>query len=180
MTVWKQVRGDDTRIGQGEVNADGKYSVAKRRRPGRYYATVPARVATDVAAWVSGRSTEERTTILAPFGWWYGSGTLESDWSDEQLVSLLNEGIAVDPGFRIGERLKARSGEDVGAAVAVTEALVSALSGGWALRGLRDELRTVLAQGLQADDEEVVDASTRVIHALGAQGLLDFRDLLRE
>ena len=49
MTVWKQVKGDDTKVGQDEVNADGKYSVAKRGRPGKYYATVPERVKSDVA-----------------------------------------------------------------------------------------------------------------------------------
>ena len=49
VTVWKQVNGDETKIGQDEVNADGKYSVAKRRRPGKYYATVPERVVPDVA-----------------------------------------------------------------------------------------------------------------------------------
>ncbi len=49
VTVWKQVKGDDTKVGQDEVNADGKYSVAKRGRPGKYYATVPERVSSDVA-----------------------------------------------------------------------------------------------------------------------------------
>ena len=50
VTVWKQAGGNDRKIGAGSVNAQGTYVVSKRRRPGRYYSTVGARVVPDVAA----------------------------------------------------------------------------------------------------------------------------------
>ncbi len=50
VTVWKQVSGDDAKVGTDEVNARGRYAVSKRRRPGKYYSTVDERVVSDVAA----------------------------------------------------------------------------------------------------------------------------------
>jgi hypothetical protein len=50
VTVWKRVTGDDKKIGADEVNAQGKYVVSKRGRPGRYYSTVDEQVVLDVAA----------------------------------------------------------------------------------------------------------------------------------
>ena len=50
MTVWKQVSGDDAKVGEDEVNARGKYAVSKRGRPGKYYSTVEQRVVADVGA----------------------------------------------------------------------------------------------------------------------------------
>ncbi len=53
VTLWKQRSGDDLEVGTDELNAQGKYAVSKRGRPGKYYATVDERVVADVAACAS-------------------------------------------------------------------------------------------------------------------------------
>ena len=50
VSVWKKVSGDDVLVGADEVNAQGKYVLSKRARPGKYYSTVEERVISDVAA----------------------------------------------------------------------------------------------------------------------------------
>ena len=50
VTVWKKRSGDDAQVGADDVNDNGQYVVLERGQPGRYYATVDARVVTDVAA----------------------------------------------------------------------------------------------------------------------------------
>ncbi len=50
VTVWRRLIGDDLEVGTDEVNAQGKYVVSERGRPGKYYATVEERVVSDVAA----------------------------------------------------------------------------------------------------------------------------------
>ena len=42
--------GNDVWVGEAEVNAQGKYVLAKGGRPGKYYSTVDERVSPDVAA----------------------------------------------------------------------------------------------------------------------------------
>jgi hypothetical protein len=41
VTVWRARPGPDRRIGKDLTNVRGRYVVAKRAKPGRYYATVP-------------------------------------------------------------------------------------------------------------------------------------------
>ena len=41
VTVWRVRPGPDRRVGKDLTNAFGRYSVAKRVKPGRYYATAP-------------------------------------------------------------------------------------------------------------------------------------------
>jgi hypothetical protein len=60
VTVWKRAGGADKKIGVDEVNAQGKYLVSKRGRPGRYYSGVNERVVPGVAACDSATSPKLR------------------------------------------------------------------------------------------------------------------------
>lgn len=60
VTVWKKASGGDVKIGTDEVNAQGKYTVSKRGRVGKYYSTVTEKVVADVAACGSATSPKLR------------------------------------------------------------------------------------------------------------------------
>ena len=60
VSVWKKVGGPDVEVGAGGVNAEGKYVVSERGRPGKYYATVDGRVVADLAACGSATSATVR------------------------------------------------------------------------------------------------------------------------
>ena len=71
----------------------------------------------EITAWIQDCPEADRLQILAPFGWWYGSGCLDPSWADEQLLHLLQIGVHVDPDFRVGKRLTTRATEDLPAAL---------------------------------------------------------------
>ncbi len=60
VTVWRVRPGPDRRIGKDLTNAHGRYVVAKRAKPGRYYATAPGILIPRVGAVLNERSQKVR------------------------------------------------------------------------------------------------------------------------
>lgn len=137
------------------------------------------RIWEQIAAWIEDRPEADRLQILAPFGWWYGSGRLDPTWADEQLLHLLEIGVDVDPDFRVGERLTTRATEDLPAALALVRAYVSGHVTGWALYSVRDSFRLTLSLALKSTDTALVEEAKVILDEIGSRGMLEFRDLLR-
>jgi hypothetical protein len=132
-----------------------------------------------VGAWIRERREAERLRILAPFGWWYGSGRLDPAWGDEQLLHLLQIGVQVDPDFRVGERLAVRATEDLPAALAIVRTYLSGQVTGRALYSVRDSFRLTLSLALKSIDTALVEEAEVILNEIGARGMLEFRDLLQ-
>jgi hypothetical protein len=131
-----------------------------------------------VGAWIQERPESERLQILAPFGWWYGSGRLDPAWADEQVLHLLQIGAQVDPDFRVGERLAVRATEDLPTALAIVRAYLRRRVTGLALYSVRDSFRLTLSLALKSTDTALVEEAEVILNEIGARGMLEFRDLL--
>lgn len=128
--------------------------------------------------WVRHRPKNEQHEVFAPFGWWYGSGALDAEWADTQLLALLEFEVHPDPDFEVGERLKARATADICTTLHLLRAWLPLLAGGWQLRAVRDDLRFVLQTALKSTDSNVVEDATDLVHDLGSKGLVELRELL--
>lgn len=124
------------------------------------------------------RPAESFREVAAPFGWWWGSGKLETAWADEQFRALLQLGVKLDPEFRVFTELEKRSESDPAAAVLLLRDYVRANPGSWRLQSGRSEVRSVLRRGLESEDGEVIENAKGTINELGALGLLEYRDLI--
>lgn len=133
----------------------------------------------EITAWIQDCPEADRLQILAPFGWWYGSGRLDPSWADEQLLHLLQIGVHVDPDFRVGKRLTTRATEDLPAALRIVRAYLSRQITGWALYSVRDSFRLTLSLALKSTDTALVEEAEVILNEIGARGMLEFRDLLR-
>jgi hypothetical protein len=60
VTIWKVRSGVDKRVGTATSRSDGLYKLARAKRAGRYYATSPRVVVTDVAECPAVQSTTFR------------------------------------------------------------------------------------------------------------------------
>jgi hypothetical protein len=137
------------------------------------------RIWEQLGAWMRERPEAERLQILAPFGWWYGSGRLDPSWADEQLLHLLQIGVHVDPDFRVGEQLSSRATEDLRAALGIVRAYLSGQVTGWALYSMRDSFRLTLSLALESTDTALGQEARVILDEIGSRGMLEFRDLLQ-
>lgn len=128
--------------------------------------------------WVSGRSQEEQHEILAPFGWWYGSGRLEASWLDDQLIGLLQRGVVVDAGSRVADQLITRASEDLSRALAIVRAYSAFAISDWRIFAMRDVFRMTLDLSLKSGDSELARLARQTLDDFGTRGMLEFRDLL--
>jgi hypothetical protein len=117
---------------------------------------------------------------LASFGWWFGSGKLEQDWSLQALQSILATSVLPEPDHLVAERLAIVAASNALVAVQSLDRMIDLASAGWSIHGWLDSARTILELGLKADDVAANERSERVIHKLGALRFRDFRSLLNK
>jgi len=132
-----------------------------------------------IGVWIVERPDAERLKILAPFGWWYGSGRLDPSWADDRLLHLLQIGVQLDPDFRVGKRLAVRATEDLPTALAIVRAYLRGQVTDRALYSVRDSFRLTLSLALKNTDAALVEEAEVILNEIGARGMIEFRDLLQ-
>ena len=127
------------------------------------------------------RATQESVAReeLQAFGWWFGSGQLDRQWSLEVLRTLLAGSVLPEPDHMVAERLAVVAEAYPAAAVQCLDRMVDLASAGWSIHGWLDSARTILEAGLKSTDAEAKERAERVIHRLGALRFRDFRALLK-
>jgi len=117
-------------------------------------------------------------TELQSFGWWFGSGRLDADWSLAVLESILARSIMPEPDHMVAERLAALAASHPAAVVRCLDRMIDIGSHGWSIHGWLDEARIILDAALKAGGESKTHAE-KVIHRLGAMRFRAFRSLLK-
>lgn len=112
------------------------------------------------------------------FSWWFASGRFGTEWVVPRFIETLRRAKAVsaDPFlFRELERLAPAQPASVAQILGL---LVNAAGSRWSLLGLRDHGAAILRACLA--DPTVRPQAETIVHRLGAKGLADFQELLRE
>ena len=115
---------------------------------------------------------------LQAFGWWFGSGRLDEEWSLQVLESILARSIMPEPDHMVAERLAAMVGSHPTGVVRCLDRMIDIGSRGWSIHGWLDQARTILDTALKSGGEAKGHAE-KVIHKLGALRFRAFRSLLK-
>lgn len=97
---------------------------------------------------------QESREALERFGTWYALGELDSRWSDDQVIAVVERGILPEPLFRVLERTARRAREDPAAAVDIASQCLGLAPDGWRVYSARESLDTVVAACASAGDPE--------------------------
>lgn len=111
---------------------------------------------------------------LQSFGWWFSSGRFPDDWGMTNLLDVLDLAGYVDADDFVMERLAGMAPDDPVRALNVLSKLVRG-DEGWGVISWGGHAEKVLRAAMQ-DARTATEAKT-VIHALGARGHFQFRDL---
>jgi hypothetical protein len=114
---------------------------------------------------------------LRGFAWWFASGAFDDDWSLRGLRDLLEVGGRIHPDHVVASRLAAMRSEHLLEAVDLIERMIETGTREWFVVGARDDIATVLADGLAAGGEAEARARD-VVGRLVARGHRDFERLL--
>jgi hypothetical protein len=120
------------------------------------------------------------TQEAGAFGWWFGSGKLESTWARSQLEWVLsNTNVRVDADYLVIEQLARQVTEAPRSVVCCLRGL---LAGPESVRRVdiwqEDHVRTILAGALYSEDGQASKEAMAIISLLAAHGLFSYRTLL--
>ena len=113
------------------------------------------------------------------FGWWFGSGRMDPDWSLQILTRLLSASVLPEPDYMVTERLAVIAEEQPLKAVQSLDWLIELAPEGWTIHGWLDSAQVILEAALESVDTEAKERAERVIHRLGALRFREFRTLLQ-
>jgi hypothetical protein len=121
--------------------------------------------------------TQAAPEELGAFGWWFGSGRLDQDWSLSTLEKLLSLSIFPEPDHFVMERLAAIADLHPMAAVVSLDRMIDLAPEPWTIHGWIEQARSILEKGIGVGGE-VKERAERVVHRLGALRFREFRTLL--
>lgn len=117
---------------------------------------------------------------LVQFGWWFSSGKFEDEWAISKLQEVLKLTGAVEPDFEMMSKLVDVASRMPREAIETLRIFIEGVKEPWQITVRRDDITEILRRGLDAESEEVRSATIALIHALGARGHREFRNLLRD
>lgn len=97
----------------------------------------------------------DRGLVLSRFGFWYQTGGLDTEWSDEKLVELLRAHIRPEPGFRVFQRVAEKAESDPSRAVEIARLYLELVDDEWEVRSIAVYLAAVLDAGRKSPDPEL-------------------------
>ncbi len=113
---------------------------------------------------------------IAQFGWWFCSGKFPEGWAIQQLEAAIDFAGHAEPDHLIYEKLATLCGRLPGEAVSSVAKLL-ATTGPWQISAHEKDVRKVLEAAVRSGGS-AKDAALKLVNALGARGILNFRDLL--
>ncbi|NLE46208.1 MAG: hypothetical protein GX620_15925 [Chloroflexi bacterium] len=116
---------------------------------------------------------------MAAFGWWFASAKLDDEWSLTQLKQVLAITSDVEADHLVAKRLAELAHTHPLDSIECLR-LMSVSDPSWRHLAWRQDMRSALVTAMQSEDEEAVRAAEELINLLGAQGILEYRDLLPE
>lgn len=122
----------------------------------------------------------EMRAELSAFGWWIASAKFDQRWMLQQLEEVLRLVGEIDADHLAAERLREAAAIEPLRAMTCMRLMVEGDKKGWGVIGWRDTARNAIASALSSADEEARRAAEDVVHALGARGYSEFRELLRK
>lgn len=115
---------------------------------------------------------------LETFGWWFGSGKLDSDWACAQLLTTLRTTKRIDPDFLVLEKLTGLAPTKPRDVVECLQHMVDGMRQPWELHAWGDEMEKSLRAVLRTADAAAKKAAADLINVLASKGHVSFRDLL--
>lgn len=128
--------------------------------------------------WLKERKSPDSAGFKS-FGWWFGSGRFDPAWALRELQWVLENTRDADPRHLVAEELARLAPLYPKESVLSLRLLVETRTKQWEIYGIRDEARIILDAALSSKDANTKEIATQQVHALGARGFREFRDLLR-
>jgi len=113
---------------------------------------------------------------IAQFGWWFCSEKLPEEWAIEQLQAALDFAGRAEPDHLIYEKLATMCLRLPGDSVNLLAKLV-AMTSPWQIGAHEKDVWKVLETAVDSGGS-AKDEALKLVNALGARGILNFRDLL--
>ncbi|MGH7490672.1 MAG: hypothetical protein ACREMY_34420, partial [bacterium] len=117
---------------------------------------------------------------LEAFGWWFATSHFDESWRIEELTKVLALIRSAEPDHIVLEQLAELSSRLPLPAVDCLRLLIDGAKESWTITTWNQHIRTVLGNGLRAEDAKTQAAARAVVNILVARGYPDFRDLLGE
>jgi hypothetical protein len=117
---------------------------------------------------------------LKEFGWWFGSGKLEDQWSINQLLEALRVAKRVDPDFMVVERLAQVSEVLPLESIQALRMIVEADVKGWSIFGWRDKAKQIIRAARRSGNTDARRRAEELVDLIGSRGHFDFGELLKE
>jgi hypothetical protein len=130
----------------------------------------------EVARHEPGAGAEE----LKEYGWWFGSGKLEDQWSINQLLEALRVAKRVEPSLMVVERLAQVSEASPLESVEALRMIVEADVKGWDILGWRDKAKEIVRAAMRSDNADARRRAEDLVNLVGSGGHFDFGELLKE
>jgi len=121
-----------------------------------------------------------RTTELAAFGWWFGSGKFDDAWAIAQLEVVLSRNKKVEANHLVVEHLDSLV---TSMPLSVARCLTLLIKGdeqGWVTSSVLNQVRGILAKVLQSDDDTVQQVAEDIARYLVTRGDLNALNLLEK
>ena len=113
---------------------------------------------------------------IAQFGWWFCSEKFPEEWAIEQLQAAIDFAGHAEPDHLIYEKLATLCVRSPGESVRSVAKLL-ATAGPWRIWAHEKDVRKVLEAAVGSGGS-AKDEALKLVNALGARGILNFRDLL--
>jgi hypothetical protein len=120
------------------------------------------------------------TRELEAFGWWFATSHFDEPWRIAELTKVLSLIRCVEPDHIVLEQLADLSSRLPAPAVESLRLLIDGAKESWTITTWNQHIRTILANGLRAEDAKTQAAARAVVNILVARGYPDFRDLLAD
>ena len=115
---------------------------------------------------------------MEAFGWWFGSGKLDEDWSTEQFLKVLDFTKKISGDHYIIKRLIALAETKPMQAIAVLTKLAQRDRQQWILFGSESNLKLIFSKALRSPDIQTQTVARELINRLVAWGYKAYEDLL--
>jgi len=117
---------------------------------------------------------------LAAFGEWFASSTFDPEWAMTQLERTLDLAGKIEESHLVIERLATIAESMPLRAVQSLARILERDERNMTTYYKRDEIKIIISKALDSQDPEAAETAENLVHALGAKGLFEFRELLQK